>query len=160
MFTKIKQKAVINCFTQTSEHSGEKLMTKIIKQASEAFSLVMKTPNCLRLCVLTRNMCPHLMYMSSTGVQILNWRMCPHLAYRSSPSECVLASNRCVCLSVPSTMSPSTSWVCAQKNHTPTIPCSSPIKASMKCGRGVDRCHYAAFQCNFNKVHTRKCSFI
>ena len=72
--------------------------------ASEAFSLVMKTNNCLRLRVLTSNACLHLAYvsspgvrvltwrnvsspgvhMSSTGVCVLNWHMCPYLANMSS----------------------------------------------------------------------------
>ena len=63
------------------------IMILIIKRASEAFSLVMKTNNCLRLRVLTRN-------------------MCLHLAYMSSPDEYVFASNRRTCLS----MSPSPSF--------------------------------------------------
>ena len=46
----------------------------IIKQASEAFYLVIKTNNCLRIRVLTI----HLVY-------ILNWHTCPHLANMSSP---------------------------------------------------------------------------
>ena len=37
------------------------------KRASEAFSVVMKTNNCLRLRVLTRNACLHLSYVSSPG---------------------------------------------------------------------------------------------
>ena len=29
----------------------------------------------------------------------------------------------------------------------------------LECDHGMDRCHYAAFQSDFNKVHTRNCSF-
>ena len=82
--------------------------------ASEAFSLVMKTNNCLRLCALTRNAClhrrtcPHLAYT------------CPQLVYVSSPGDYVFASNRHASLST----NPSPS-----KNYAPTIPCSSPLKA-------------------------------
>ena len=43
-----------------SEKIRLKKLIMIIKRASEAFSLVMKTNNCLRLCVLTWNTCLHM----------------------------------------------------------------------------------------------------
>ena len=60
----------------------------LVKRASEAFSLVMKTNNCLRLRVLTRNMCLHLAYVFSPGVRVLTWRTCSHLVYVSSTGVC------------------------------------------------------------------------
>ena len=93
----------------------------IIKQASgasEAFSLVMKTNNCLRLRVLTRNMCLNLAYVSSPGICVLNWHTCPHLAIMSSPRLDVLVFQRAP---------PPLGY--AYKNHAPTILCSSPLKA-------------------------------
>ena len=85
------------------------------------FSLV-KTNNCLRIHVLTRNACLHLAHVSSHGVSVLNFHMRPQLAYVSSPGEYVVISNRCECLS----MSPP---LLHTKNHAPTIPGSSPLKA-------------------------------
>ena len=99
----------INDVVITSVHSEKThpkklmlmLMIMIIKRASgasEVFSLVMKTNNCLRIRVLTRNTCLHLAYVSLPGVCVLTWRTCPQLANMSTPST-----------------SPSLSWVCAQK---------------------------------------------
>ena len=62
----------------------------LIKRVSEAFSLVMKTHNCLNLLFYTRNMCPHLVYVYSHAVYVLNWHTCPHLAYVSSPDVQIL----------------------------------------------------------------------
>ena len=63
-----------------------------IKRVSKAFSLVMKTNNCLRLRVLTWHTCPHLAYVSSPGIRVLGirvftWRTCPHLAYMAYVSS-------------------------------------------------------------------------
>ena len=88
--------------------------------ASEAFSLVMKNNNCLRIRVLTRNACLHLAYVSF-GVHVLTCCTCPQLANMSSPST-----------------SPSPSWVYGKNYH----PVFQTIK-SLDGDRGVDRCHYA-----------------
>ena len=101
----------------SSPCNGNHLLVKRASGATKVFSLVLKTNNCLRLRVLTRNTCLHLVYVSSPGVRILNWRMCPQLAYMSSPGEYVVASNRRAYLST----SPSPSWVCTQKlMHLPS----------------------------------------
>ena len=100
----------------------------------------MKTNNCLRLRVLTRNRCLHLAYVSSPSVRVLTWRAYPQLVYASSTGVRVLtsgvrvlsplannvfASNRRASLST----SPTPSGVRTQKNHVPTVLCSSPLKA-------------------------------
>ena len=77
---------------------GTIFLVKRASEASEAFSLVMKTHNCLRLRGLTRNTCPHLAY----GVH-------------------VLASNRHACLSVPGTTSPSPLRVSTHIEHVPGV---------------------------------------
>ena len=63
--------------------------------------------------------------MSSPGVRVLKWRMRPQLVYVSSPGEYVFVSNRRACLS----MSPHSFLGMHAKNHAPTIPGSSPLKA-------------------------------
>ena len=92
-------------------HMGTIFLFKRASGASEAFSLVMKTHNCLRLLVLARNKCLHVAYMSSTGVCVLNWRTCPHLANVFSPRIDMHVLGMCI------------------KKHAPTIPCSSPLTA-------------------------------
>ena len=47
----------------------------VIKRVSEAFSLVMKSTNCLRIRVLTRNACLPLAYVSPLGKHVLNQHM-------------------------------------------------------------------------------------
>ena len=59
----------------------------------------------------------------------------------------VLISNRLACLSVLDTTIPSPSWVCAQKNIAPTIPCSSPLKA-WKVTVVWTGGHSTSFQCH------------
>ena len=72
--------------------------------------------------------------MSSPGMRVFTWRTVLTSStgvYASSTGVRVLlannvsASNRHASLST----SPSPSVVCAQKNHAPTITCSSPLKA-------------------------------
>ena len=128
-----------------------KTLQFIIKRASgacEAFSLVMKTNNCLRLSVLTRNTCLYLADVSSSGVRVLNWHMRPELANMSSPRIDAHVFNEPLPLLGMRT-----------RNHAPTIPCSSPLKAwmvtvvwQMPLWRAIQR--------HLNKVHTRNCSSI
>ena len=82
--------------------------------ASEAFSLVMKSNNCLRIRVLPRNACLHLAYMSPLGKRVHNWRM--QLA--------------------PPTLGYAYKISCAYH------PAYKSIK-SLDGDRGMDRCHYA-----------------
>ena len=128
------------------------LVIKRASRASEAFSLVMKTNNCLRLCVLTR-MCLHLAYtsspgMSSTGACVLNWHVRPQLEYASSTGVCVLtgeyafASNRHACLS----KSPPHPGY-AHKKSCGYHPVFNSIKI-LDGDCGIDRCHYGVpFKC-------------
>ena len=114
------------------------LFVKRASGASEAFSLVLKTNNCLRLRVLTRNVCLHPAYVSSPGVRFLNWRMRPQLAYVSSPGEYVFVSNKRACLSM--SPPPSSSWVCTQKiTYHPGFKSFKSLDGDC----GMDRCHYA-----------------
>ena len=96
----------------------------------------MKTNNCLRLRVLTRNRCLHLAYVSSPGVRILNW----YVVYASSTGVRVLTSGVRVLSPLANNVfasnrrashstSPTPSGVRTQKNHAPTVLCSSPLKA-------------------------------
>ena len=95
----------------------------------------MKTNNCLRIRVLTRNACLHLMHVSSPGAcSVLNWRMRPQLAYVSSHGEYVVVSNRRVSFIEP----PSS----AHKKSCAHHPGFKSIK-SLDGDRGMDRCHYA-----------------
>ena len=87
---------------------------EVIKRASTAFSLVMKSNNCLRLRVLTRNACLHLAYVSPLGERVLNRRM--QLA--------------------PPTLG------CAHKKSCSYHHVFKSIE-SLDGDRGMDRCHYA-----------------
>ena len=101
---------------------GNIFLVKRASRASEAFSLMMKTNNCLRLRVLTRNTRLHLVYVvyvSSTGVCVLNWCTCPHLANMSSPRIDAHVFQWAPLLSMRT------------KNYAPTVQCWSPLKAWM-----------------------------
>ena len=83
--------------------------------------------SCLRLCVLTWNMCLHLVYVSSTGIRVLTY--------------CIL------CLRLEYTFmyfnEPLPLLGMGEKNHAPTIPYSSPLKSwTVTMDHGMDRCHY------------------
>ena len=56
-------------------HFSEFVFVKRASGVSEAFSLVMKSNNCLRIRVLTRNACLYLAYVSPLGKRVLNRRM-------------------------------------------------------------------------------------
>ena len=86
----------------------------IIKRASEAFSLVMKSNNCLRIRVLTRNACFHLAYVSPLGEHVLNQHM------QLAPPTLGYAHNK----------------LCAYNHVFKSI-------ESLDGDRGMDRCHYA-----------------
>ena len=66
--------------------------------------------------------------------------MCPHLEYMR-------------CLSVPCTTSPSPLGYVYKKSRA-YYPVFKSI-TSLEADRGMDGFHYAAFQCHFNKAHTR-----
>ena len=68
---------------------GTIFLVKHASGESEAFSLVMKSNNCLRLCVLTRNACLHQAYVSPLGEHVLNLRVqlaSPTLGYAHKKS--------------------------------------------------------------------------
>ena len=107
--------------------------------ASEAFSLAMKTNNCLRICVLP-------------GMRVFTWHMRPQLVYVSAPSEYVFTSNKSASLSA----SP------PPLEYAHKISCTyHPVLKSTKSLDGDRGMWYGQmplcrdFQRHFNKVHTR-----
>ena len=93
--------------------NNDNAIIKRASRASEAFSLVMKSNNFLRICVLTRNACLHLAYMSPLGERVLNRRMQlapPTLRYAHKKS-------------------------CAYHHVFKSV-------ESLDGDRGMDRCHY------------------
>ena len=115
------------------------IIFKRARGASEAFSLVMKTNNCLRIHVLTRNACLHQECVSSPGVCVLNWRTCPHLAICLRLEQKRMSFNH-----------PDSTWIYAQISCA-YHPAFKSIK-SLDGDRGMDRCHYAV---PFKGISTR-----
>ena len=67
----IRDVMITSLYTEKAHLKKLMMMKMIIKRASgasKAFSLVMNSNNCLRIRVLTRNACLHLVNMSSTGI--------------------------------------------------------------------------------------------
>ena len=104
----------------TTEHAHilcPYISVQLIKRASgasKAFSPVMKSNNCLRIRVLTRNACLHLAYVSPLGERVLNRHMQiapPTLGYAHKKS-------------------------CAYHHGFKSI-------ESLDSDRGMDRCYYA-----------------
>ena len=81
--------------------------------------------------------CPHQECMSSPGARVLTWRKCPQLAYASSTGVHVRILTWRICRRLDT------------KNHAPTIPGSSLLKAwtvTVVWTNATKPCHSKIFQ--------------